>query len=203
MREEAAFGDTAKLPGGVATDISDLTGDGRSIANGLDGPTALYGMFQRRNLCGVNECTKAPYIISAHWAYMVFPSGCCELKGPSFKDLPELILGVSPTPFLEAILAYRRSLFGFTSCPLYLMIVDLPRAALVCSMSHICSFFEAGILFFHPQELNWYLYCAWLQHLLALIETHLTEPGTHFASKPYCSFIVVTILDNLSFSSKK
>jgi hypothetical protein len=28
VREEAALGDTAKLPGGVATDISDFAGDG-------------------------------------------------------------------------------------------------------------------------------------------------------------------------------
>jgi len=28
------------------------------------------------------------------------------------------------------------------------------------------------MLFFHPQDLNWYLYCDWLYNLLAVIKTN-------------------------------
>ena len=53
------------------------------------------------------------------------------------------------------------------------MTVDFPRFALVCPMSHICSFLDAGMLLLHPQDLNWYLYCGSLHNLLAMIKTDL------------------------------
>ncbi len=53
------------------------------------------------------------------------------------------------------------------------MTVDLPRFALVCPMSHICAFLDAGMLLLHPQDLNWYLYCGSLHDPLAIIKTDL------------------------------
>jgi hypothetical protein len=40
--------------GGVATDISDFAGEAWLRDGSLDFPNALYGVFQRRNLCRVN-----------------------------------------------------------------------------------------------------------------------------------------------------
>jgi len=49
----------------------------------------------------------------------------------------------------------------------------LPRFARACPMSHICAFLDAGILFFHPHRLNWYLNCGSLNNPSAVGDTDL------------------------------
>ncbi len=62
--EEAILDGGARSPGGVATDMSDIVGDGWSVGRRLKGPIAFRGMFQRRNLLRVSECTKELYFPS-------------------------------------------------------------------------------------------------------------------------------------------
>jgi hypothetical protein len=109
--EEAALDGGAGSPGGVATDMSDIVGDGWSIGRRLNGPIAFRGMFQRRNLLRVSERTKELHFPSELRAYTVFPRGCGEEKKPSPDTVPRLIPGLRTTSFLVAILACRRSLF--------------------------------------------------------------------------------------------
>jgi hypothetical protein len=53
------------------------------------------------------------------------------------------------------------------------MTVALPRFARVCPMLHICAFLDAGMLFFQPQPLNWYLYCGSLHNPSAVSDPDL------------------------------
>src|SRR6266487_3977055 len=115
-------------------------------------------MFQLRKLVKSLAIKSPSESTRNKWPHILFPNGRTEPNKLAcwFSALSEV--GFRANPFLASSLACRRSFLGSTCFPLNVATVDLPKAALVWPRPIIAFFLAAGMFFFHPHFLKWYLY---------------------------------------------